>query len=127
MDWVTVVGMSQGVYLSTEMAEQTGVEGIQMVDRVSTEGLRVDEVSTEAMALDGEAVGGEAVDGEKDKRQLKVGDICRYVGSGLKMLKGLNQLRIEAIEQEVAIVKGSGWYVTQQVSLRDLERISSYS
>ena len=57
---------------------------------------------------------GEAVDGEQDKRQLKVGDISRYVGSGLKMLKGLNQLRIEAIEQEVAIVKGSGWYVTQQ-------------
>lgn len=49
------------------------------------------------------------------------------MGSGLKMLKGLNQLRIEAIEEEAAIVKGIGWYVTQKVSLRDLERISSYS
>ena len=43
------------------------------------------------------------------------------------MLKGLNHLRIEVIEKEMAIVKGSGWYVTQQVPLRDLERITSYS
>ena len=32
--------MRQGVYLSTEMPEGTGVERIQLVDRASTQGLR---------------------------------------------------------------------------------------
>ena len=42
----------------------------------------------------------------RGERWLKVGDICRYVGSGLKMLKGLNQLRIKAIEAKMATVTG---------------------
>ncbi len=119
LDRITVRKMGQGVYLSTEMAGEPVREGIQVVDRASTEGLRVDGVSTGEVVPDDEAV-----DGEEGERRLRVGDICRYVGSGLKMLKGLNQIRIEVIEEEMAVVKGIGWYVTQQVFLRDLRRIS---
>ncbi|NET39388.1 MAG: DUF3987 domain-containing protein, partial [Cyanothece sp. SIO1E1] len=103
VDRIAVVGMSRGVYLSTEMTGVTSREGIQMVDQVSTEGLRVDGGATEEGAPNDEAV-----DGKEGERRLRVGDICRYVGSGLKMLKGLNQLRIEAIEEDMASVKGFG-------------------
>ena len=59
VDRLTAVEMSQGVYLSTEMAKMIGMEGVQVVDRVSTEGLGVDGMSTEEGAPGDEALAGE--------------------------------------------------------------------
>ncbi|MFG6104892.1 DUF3987 domain-containing protein [Leptothoe sp. EHU-05/26/07-4] len=63
VDRLTAVEMSQGVYLSTEMAKMIGMEGVQVVDRVSTEGLGVDGMSTEEGAP-----GDEALDGEEGEQ-----------------------------------------------------------
>ncbi|ESA34122.1 bifunctional dna primase polymerase famiily protein [Leptolyngbya sp. Heron Island J] len=115
VDRVDTVTAEQGVYLSTEIAKSCDIQGIRMVDGVSTNDLHADGMSTEDVSLENKAV-----QVETDEPRLKVGDICQYIGSGLKMLKGLNQLRIEAIEEGIAVVKGPGWYVSHQVSLSDL-------
>ena len=76
---MVAVGIGQGGYLSTKMAEGSDMKGLQVLDRGSTEGLRVAGVSSEEGTPEDEAV-----DGEQDGQWLRVGDICRYVGSGVK-------------------------------------------
>ena len=91
------------------------MNGIGAVDKVSTGCLPASEMSTEP-----ENQGVDLLDMDLGKRQLQVGDVCAYVGTELRHLKGLNRLTINSIEGERARVKGPGWYVEQEVSLSDL-------
>ena len=51
---------------------------------------------------------------------IQVGDICRYTGSALRNLKGLDQLLIEEVDDGIATVRASGWYISHKVPLSDL-------
>jgi hypothetical protein len=51
---------------------------------------------------------------------FNVGMLCRYVGSDLRQLKGLNRLKIEALEGDIATVRADGWYISHKVLLSDL-------
>lgn len=106
--------IQQRVYRSTKLAEETDGTRFRAVDRVSTEGLPGDAVSTEGNQSTG--LGGK----NRGDRPLQVGDICQYVGTGLKQLKGLNRLRIEAIASNIATIKGAEWCVSHEVPLSDL-------
>ncbi|MEB3358174.1 MAG: hypothetical protein VKK04_15710 [Synechococcales bacterium] len=51
---------------------------------------------------------------------IQVGDICRYIGSGLRQLKGLNRLLVEATTGDKATIRAKGWVITHEVPLTDL-------
>jgi hypothetical protein len=57
---------------------------------------------------------------------IQVGDICRYIGSTLSQLKGLDRLRVEAVNGDVATVRSSGWYISHRVALSELIKQERY-
>ena len=107
------------VYLSTASAQSLAMNGLGAVDKVSTGCLPGSEMSTEPSIQ-----GANSLDIVSGKQQLQVGDVCAYAGTELKHLKGLNRLTIESIEGSSARVRGQNWYVSQQVALSDLRRLS---
>jgi|GEM_PF-939042 len=108
----------QIVYLSTASPQSLAMNGFGSVDKVSTGCLPGSEMSTEP------SIQGANSPDSSGKRQLQVGDVCAYAGTELRHLKGLNRLTIESIEGKSARVRGQNWYVSQQVALSDLRRLS---